>query len=94
MKRDLIKILVDEIYSKHPTKNYPSNKLVNNCIDEIWSVDLVDLIDYKIVNNKEYKYIFIIIDIFSKFVGAIFLKNKNTQSITQNFSNILTKSER
>ena len=74
VKRDLIKIFIDEIYSKAPKKNYPTNKILYNHIDEIWSVDLADMNAYKISNNKGYRYIFIIIDNFSKFLWAIPLK--------------------
>ena len=94
IKRDLIKIFVDEIYSKHPLRNYPTNKIIFNHIDEIWSIDLVDMIDYKISNNKGFRYIFIVIDNYSKDLWAIPLKNKYSQSITNEFSNNLTTSKR
>ena len=94
MKRDLTKIFIDEIYSSPPRKNYPTNKIVYNHIDEIWSIDLADMIDYKISNNKGFRYIFIIIDNFSKYLWALPLKNKYSQTITNEFSNILTKSKR
>ena len=94
VKRDLTKIFIDEIYSKPPRKNYPTNKIVYNHIDEIWSIDLADMIDYKISNNKGFRYIFIIIDNYSKYSWAIPLKNKYSQTITNEFSNILTTSKR
>ena len=93
-KRDLHQIFIDEIYSKHPSRNYPTNKIIYNHIDEIWSIDLADMIDYKISNNKGYRYIFIVIDNFSKFLWAIPLKIKYSQTITNEFSNILTTSKR
>ena len=94
IKKDLIKIFIDEIFSKSPRKNYPTSKIIYNHIDEIWSIDLADMIDYKISNNKGYRYIFIIIDNFSKYLWAIPLKNKYSQTITNEFSNILTTSKR
>ena len=94
MKRDLTKIFIDEIYSTPPRKNYPTNKIVYNHIDEIWSIDLADMIDYKISNNKEYRYIFIVIDNYSKYLWAIPLKNKYSQTIANEFSNIITTSKR
>ena len=94
IKEDLTKIFTDEIYSKPPRKNYPTNKIVYNHIDEIWSVDLAHMIDYKTSNNKRFRYIFIIIDNFSKYLWAISLKNKYNQTITDEFSIILTKSKR
>ena len=94
IKRDLTKIFIDEIYSKPPRKNYPTNKIVYNHIDEIWSIDLADMIDYKISNNKGYRYLFIVIGNFSKYLWAIPLKNKYSQTNTNEFSNITTTSKR
>ena len=94
VKRDLTKIFIDEIFSKPPRRNFPTNKKIHNHIDEIWSIDLADMIDYKISNNKGFRYIFIIIDNYSKYLWAVPLKNKNSQTITNEFSNILTKSKR
>ena len=93
-KGNLTTIFVDEIYSKPPMRNYRTNKIVYNHIDEIWSIDLADFLDYKISNNKGFRYIFIIIDNFSKHLWAIPLKNKYSQTITNEFSNILTFSKR
>ena len=52
MKKDLTRTFIDEIYSKPPKNNYETNKIVYNYIDEIWSIDLADMIDYKTSNNK------------------------------------------
>ena len=93
-KRDLTKIFIDEIYSKPPKKNYPTNKIIYNHTHEIWSIDLADMIDYKISNNKGYRYIFIIIDNFSKYLWAIPHKNNYSQTITNEISNIITTSKR
>ena len=94
VKRDLTKIFVDEIYSKAPKKIYPTNKIVYNSIDEIWSIDLADFSDYKTSNNKGFRYIFIIIDNFSKNLWAVPLRYKYSQTVTNQFSKILSKSRR
>ena len=47
-----MKIFNDQINSKPPRKNYPINKRIYNHTDEIWSIDLADMIDYKTSNNK------------------------------------------
>ena len=94
VKRDLTKIFIDEVYSTPPKKNYPTNKIIYNHIDEVWSIDLADMIDYKTSKNKGFRYIFIIIDNYSKYLWAIPLKNKYSQTITNEFSNILTKPKR
>ena len=93
-KRDLTEIFFDEINSKPPRQNYPTNKIVYNHIDEIWNIDLTDLVDYKISKNKGVRYIFIIIDIFSKYLWCVPLKNRNNQTISNAFSNILSTSKR
>ena len=93
IKKYLIKIFIDEIYSKAPKKKYETNKMIYNHIDEIWSTDLADMIDYKTSNNEGFRYIFVIIDIFSKYLWVILLKSKNSQTITNEFSKILTTSE-
>ena len=94
IKKDLTKIFINGIYSKAPKKNYPTKKIVYNHIDEIWSIDLADMIEYKISNKKKYRYIFIVIDNFSKNLWAIPFNNKYSQTITNEFSNILTTLKR
>ena len=94
MKKNLTKIFIDEIYSKPPRRNYPTNKILYDHIDGIWSIDLADMIDYIISNNKGYRCTFILVDNFSKFLWAIPLKNKYVQTITKEFSNNLTTSKR
>ena len=51
------------------------------------------MIDYKISNNRGFRYIFVIIDIFSTYFWCIPLKNEHSQTITNEFSNILTTSK-
>ena len=74
--------------------NYPTNEIFYNHIDEIWSIDLADMIDYKNSNTKIFIYIFVIIDIFSRYTWCIPLKNKNSKTITDEFSNVLSQSKR
>ena len=52
------------------------------------------MVDYKISNNKGFRYIFVIIDSFSKYLLTTPLKNKFSKTITDEFSIILTKSKR
>ena len=94
LKKYNIKIFINEVYSKPPKKNYETNKVIYNHIDEIRSIDLVDMINYKTSNNKGFRYIFVIIDKYSKYLWAITLKNIYSQTITNEFSNILTTSKR
>ena len=45
MSQKNIKIFIYEIYSKPPKKNYATNKTDVYHIDEIWSLDILDLKD-------------------------------------------------
>ena len=94
INKDLVKIFVDEIYSKPPMRNYPTNKTMIKSVDETWSSDLLDMNDYGPKNNRSYRYIFVVIDNFSKFGWTIPLKNKFSQSITDPFSEIIKSSNR
>ena len=82
------------MYSEPPKKNYKTNKIVYIHIDEIWSIDLADFSDYKISENRGFRYIIVIIDNFSKYLWAIPLKNKYSQTITNEVSVILTNLKR
>ena len=94
MKEGLTKIFIDEIYSKAPLRNYPTNKTIIKSIDDTWSSDLLDMNDYGIKNNKGYRYILVVVDNFSKFGWTIPLKNKYAQSKTDAFSQTIKKSRR
>ena len=50
--------------------------------------------DFGIKNNKGYRYILVMIDIFSKFGWTIPLKNNYAHSITDAFSQIIKTSRR
>ena len=51
-QRDKSKIFLDQIYSEPSKSNYKTNKLNYNHMDEIWSIDLPDMIHYKVSNKK------------------------------------------
>ena len=54
-KKDFTKTFINEIYSKALMRNYPTNKIIYNRVDEIWCIDLADMVDYKISNKKGYR---------------------------------------
>ena len=94
MTQKNIKIFINEIYSKPPKRNYATNKTDVYYIDDIWSLDILDLKDYGRENNRSYRYVLVTIDKFSKYGWTIPLKNKNAQTIKDSFENILISSER
>ena len=62
------KTFVNEVYSKGPKKNYATNKTDVFYIDNIWSLDILDLKDYGPENNRGYRYNLVIKNNFSKFI--------------------------
>ena len=94
MTQKNIKIFINEIYSKPPKKYYATNKTNVYYIDDIWSLDILDLKNYGPKNNRGYRYVLVIMDNFSKFGWTIPLKNKNAQTIKGSFENILISSKR
>ena len=94
MTQKNIKFFINEIYSKGPKKYYTTNKTDVYHIDDIWSLDILDLKDYGPENNRGYRYVFIAIDNFSKFGWTIPLKNKNAQTIKDSFENNLISSKK
>ena len=94
MNQKNIKIFINEVYSKGPKKYYTTKKTDVYYIDEIWSLDILDLKDYGPENNRGYRYVLVIIDNFSKFGWTIPLKNKNAITIKVSFENIIISSKR
>ena len=94
MTQKNINIFINEIYSKPPKRNYATNKTDVYHIDDIWSLDILDLKDYGPKNNRGYRYVLVIIDNFSKYGWTVPLKNKNAQTIKDSFENILISSKR
>ena len=94
MSQKSIKIFINEIYSKPPKRIYATNKTDVCFIDEIWSLDILDLKDYGSENNRGHRYVLVVIDNFSKYGWTIPLKSKNAQTIKDSFENILIPSKR
>ena len=66
MIQKAITININEIYSKTPKNCYATNKTNVYHIDDIWSLDILDLKDYGPENNRGYRKVLVIIDIFTK----------------------------
>ena len=77
MTQKSIENFINGIYSKGPKKKkYNTNKTDVNQIDDIWSVDTLDLKDYGPENNRGYRYVFFTRNNFSKYGWSVPLKNK------------------
>ena len=92
MTQKNIKIFINEIYFKPPKKKYSTNKTDVYHIDDIWSFDILDLKDYGPKNNKGYRYVLVIIDIFSESGWTTTFENKNAQIIKDSLEIILISS--
>ena len=94
MTQKNLKIFINEICSKGPRKYYPTNKTDVYHIDNIWSLDILDLKDYGPKNNRGYRYVLVTIDNFNRFGFTVPLKNKNAQTIKDSFEIIIISAKR
>ena len=78
---------LSEELNKGIINKFERKKVIVNHIDEIHSCDLVDMVKYSKI-NKNYKYIFTNIDIFSKYAWAFPIKSKKIQDIKSCFEKI------
>ena len=94
MTQKNINIFINDIYSKPQNRNYITNKTDVYHIDDIWSLDILDLKDYGPENNRGYRYVLVIIDNFSKFGWTVPLKNKSARKTKYSFESFLISSKR
>ena len=85
---------MNEIDSKGPNQNHIINKTDYYHFDDIWSSDKLDLKDYGHEHKRNYRYVLVVSDIFSKFGWTTPLKNKKAQTIKDSFETILINSKR
>ena len=76
MTQKNIKKYVNEIYTNGPRQNYITNKTNVYNIDDIWSLDIVDLKGYGPESNRNYRYVLVVLDSFSKYDWTVPLKKK------------------
>ena len=74
-------------------KKLKKRKVYSGCRDNIWGADLADM---QLISqfNKGFKFLLCVIDIFSKYVWVVPLKDKKGISIVNDFQKILDKSRR
>ena len=94
MKKELLEIFIKKIYTPSSKKIHETNKTMIKSIDDTWSSDLLDMNDYGPKNNRGYRYILVVIEIFSEFGWTTPVKNKYAQSITDAISQIVKTSKR
>lgn len=93
MKHTKEKIQVVNELHKPVRKNFTRRRTIIKGLDDLWQMDLVDMQKHA-HKNKNFKYIFVMIDCFSKFVWTKPLKNKSGKEIMQAVCDILKDSKR
>ena len=75
-------ILTQPSYTRHvyKRKKFRRNRVMVSGIDDTWQMDLMDIQNIS-NSNKNFRYILIIIDVFSKFAWAFPLKSKEGASV-------------
>ncbi len=81
--------LADELH-KPIIRNFKKRHVIVNGIDEIWCSDLVDMQKFS-KWNKGYKYLLMVLDVFSKYGWIEPIKYKNAEAVTNGFKIILDK---
>ena len=91
MKQNVIDVFNKEDGSKIAKKTDETIKNVVKRSHFTWSLDLSNMIDYEIKNNKGYKYISAVFDSFCKYGWCIALENWTAQSKTNKIFNTFHK---
>lgn len=81
--------VVNELH-KPARKHFKRRRVIVKGLNDLFQADLVEMIPYAKI-NRGYKYILVVINVFSKFVWCKPVKNKRGQEITAAMKEILTK---
>ena len=87
-KKDLARELL-----RPKLKRFPRRRIFSPNVDRIWTMDLM-VVDKYSKQNKNYNYILVILDIFSRFAMAHPLQRKTGEEVTAALKHIFTKSGR
>ncbi|PFX11806.1 putative uncharacterized transposon-derived protein F54H12.3 [Stylophora pistillata] len=79
----------DELH-KPIRRNFTKRRVIVNGIDEIWCSDLVEMQKFA-KWNKGYRYLLMVLDIFSKYGWIVPLKNKKGESVAAGFKQIFAE---
>ena len=87
--RDLLSRQRAYTLHKPARRHFPPNRIYVGSIDKQWQTDWADMVGLQRENNGN-RYIWTVIDVFSKFVRSVRVKNKDGKSIRDAFSLVLT----
>ena len=80
------KELADELH-KPIKRNFTRRRVIVNNIDEIWCSDLVEMQQFS-KWNKGYRYLLMVLDVFSKYGWIVPLKDKKGETVAEAFKKI------
>ena len=90
--KDIDKFLSDQISYQllKETKNLTSHlgHIVAFRINETWQIDIYDVSRFESA-NKKFKYMFAVVDVFSRFAYIVPLKNKDIESTTKALEEVI-----
>lgn len=79
--------VIEEIFQPL-RKKFKRRRVLCYYIDDLWQADLIEVVsDAK--QNKGFKYILTVIDVFSKFAWVVPIKTKSSSNVAQAFESIL-----
>ena len=73
-----------------PHRHRINKPIISHNVNDLWAGDLIDMNLY-LKNNRGYRYIFTLVDIFSRNVFLLRLKNKEAETLKTAFSEFLAK---
>ena len=76
---------------KPKRKVFPRRRIFSPNVDNLWTMDLLDIQKFSRV-NKNFRYILVVVDVFSRFAWARPLKNKEGNSIKTALEGIIKTS--
>ena len=83
--------LADELH-KPIRRNFPKRRVIVHNVDDIWCSDLVDM--QKLSKwNKGYKYLLMVLDLFSKYGWMVPLKTKTGLEVSKAFESIFRQNK-
>ena len=83
-------LMKQDTYTLHKParRHYKRNRIIVGGIDELWQMDLADM-QTMAAENDGYRYLLVCIDVFSKYLWVIPLKNKTGPALVTAFKKIL-----
>lgn len=92
VKQSVKNAIIDEIH-RQARRNYPTRKFEMHGLNHTHQSDLIDMQSYQ-HENKGFRFILIVIDVFSKFCSAQPIKTKKAAEVTAAYERILKESGR